>query len=70
MIIELQPERLTTPEVIESRKPYEVGAIMVKRGMRARLETGSLLTGQLFVDLDFYPKLAQVVPPIYGTLPA
>lgn len=38
---------------------------LVAQGMRARLKTGSLLTGQLYVDLDLYPD----VPPktlVYG----
>jgi paraquat-inducible protein B len=28
---------------------------LVKRGLRARLKTWSFLTGQLYIDLDFYP---------------
>ena len=38
---------------------------LVANGLRARLKTGSLLTGQLYVDLDIYPK----APPgklVYG----
>lgn len=38
---------------------------LVEQGLRARLKTGSLLTGQLYVDLDLYPD----VPPkqlVYG----
>jgi paraquat-inducible protein B len=27
----------------------------VERGLRAQLKMGSLLTGQLYVDIDFYP---------------
>ena len=31
---------------------------LVNRGLRAQLKTGSLLTGQLFVDLEFFPDAA------------
>ena len=30
-------------------------ADLVERGLRAQLRTGSLLTGQLYVALDFFP---------------
>ncbi|MGE0861365.1 MAG: MlaD family protein [Gammaproteobacteria bacterium] len=29
---------------------------LIKRGLRARLKTLSFLTGQLYIDLDFYPE--------------
>lgn len=29
--------------------------IMISRGLRAQLKTGNLLTGQLYIDFDFYP---------------
>lgn len=32
--------------------------LMVERGFRAQLKTGNLLTGQLFIDLDYYPNAA------------
>ena len=37
-------------------------AQMVTRGFRAQLRTGSLLTNQLYVNLDFFPKAAKVKP--------
>ncbi len=34
----------------------------MERGLRASLKTGNLVTGALYVDMDFYPK----APPITG----
>jgi paraquat-inducible protein B len=33
----------------------------VEHGLRAQARTGNLLTGQLYISLDFYPKAAKVV---------
>lgn len=68
VVIEIDPERLIpygAEDVIkkaleENKAAIEAGRNpliekLVERGMRARLKTGSLLTGQLYVDLDFYP---------------
>lgn len=41
---------------IDSRKLLDA---MVKNGFRAQLRSGSLLTGQMYVALDFYPEASQ-----------
>jgi len=35
---------------------------MVERGLRAQLRTGSLLTGQLYIALDFFPDAPKIKP--------
>ncbi len=53
---------------------------LVERGLRSQLETGNLLTGQLYVSLDFFPDAESFVidwnadipelPSVHGTLAA
>jgi paraquat-inducible protein B len=76
VLIDIQPERITTPQVMQSHvleDKYAIMKHMVKRGLRAQLETGSLLTGQLFVQLDFHKDLPQkelVMTGKYPEIPA
>jgi paraquat-inducible protein B len=65
VLIEIEPGRLAIvgEETTERSKALE---ILVKKGFRAQLKMGSLLTGQLYVNLDIHPD----APPqkiIYGT---
>ncbi|HSB44127.1 MAG TPA: MlaD family protein [Nitrospira sp.] len=48
---------------------------MIASGLRAQLKTGSLLTGQMFISMDFFPKAAPAKidwtknPPVFPTEP-
>lgn len=56
VLIETEPERIfnsnALPTDMDSRKFMDS---LVSKGLRAQLQTGNLLTGQLFVALDFHP---------------
>jgi paraquat-inducible protein B len=55
VLVELEPERIIEREGGAAIEPYETLARLVDKGLRARLQTGSLLTGQLFVELGMHP---------------
>ncbi len=56
VLIETEPERLTPVNMLLSEEENLAQMErLVERGLRAQLKTGNLLTGQLYVDLDFYP---------------
>jgi paraquat-inducible protein B len=65
VMIELDPQiaRTRSGEPIDLRDRATVRQL-VARGLRARLRMQSLLTGQLYVDLDFHPDK----PAIYAAL--
>jgi paraquat-inducible protein B len=56
VLIELEPERLSTGFAdLTEAEHRSINEELVARGLRAQLKTGNLLTGSLFVDLEFYP---------------
>jgi len=62
VLLELEADRLASRKMIKKWKkkklpPYSTLKKFVERGMRAQLQTGSLLTGQLFVEFAFHPNL-------------
>ena len=76
VIIETEPERFAG----ETGFPNKVSQQdfldkLVAQGLRAQLETGSLLTGALFVNLVFHPELAPAKMdweekyPVFPTIP-
>lgn len=63
--VDIYPERLGKQFADVMRKDkearnHQLFITMIKRGLRAQLRTGNLLTGQLYVALDFFPNAAPV----------
>jgi paraquat-inducible protein B len=62
VFIEIEPDRISKssadPELVDFMEKARTGKVMeilITRGMRAQLETQSLVTGQLAIALDFHP---------------
>lgn len=57
VVIEIEPERIVdrNSERKGDISPYDTLQKLIDKGMRAQLATGSLLTGQLYIQLDMHP---------------
>ncbi len=61
---------------INQAKPESMTELMVEKGLRARLQTGNLLTGQLYIAFDFVPGTPKAridrsqTPPVMPTVPS
>jgi paraquat-inducible protein B len=88
MLIDIQAKTVQIPVhiVIEPQRVKRIGTpfkdayeginALVEKGMRGQLKVGNLLTGQLYVSLDFYPDLPRATlirrkgePPEIPTVP-
>lgn len=78
VVVQLYPDRLGRKfnEQQESRyTPRQRLKYLVSRGLRAQLRSGSLLTGQVYVALDFFPNAAPAqidierTPLVFPTIP-
>jgi len=78
--IKVYPERFTSrlraPAKNRPPRNGQFVARLVERGLRAQLRTGSLITGQLYVALDFFPDVPKAkldlarTPPQLPTTPS
>ena len=73
--IEIEPQRIKFTGVDGAKdnpfegSPYVLMEKLVERGLRAQLQSGNLLTGQLLVDLGFHPTAAPAKLIRNGTYP-
>jgi paraquat-inducible protein B len=82
MLVEIRtfPERIRARSarsaIQDPRNPRLLADILVGKGLRAQLKSGNMLTGQLFVSLDFFPKAPKAkinwdaTPPKFPTIPS
>ena len=56
VLIEVEPERIGVRGDRGKLEHADVVERLVANGLRGQLKSGSLLTGQLYVDLDFHPN--------------
>jgi len=54
--VDLEPDRIKEINKQPNVSNKDMVSRLISKGLRAQLQTGSLLTGQLLVDLDFHPS--------------
>jgi paraquat-inducible protein B len=67
--IELEPERLHLSSPKDEKDAIDRWQRLLDKGFRAQLETGSLLTGKLYVKLDIFEDAPPAKLSFYGDLP-
>ncbi len=68
VLIETEPERWETFGEARMDEKSELNSLVAK-GMRVQLKTGSLLTGQLYIDIDFHPDAPEAQVKYEGQFP-
>lgn len=61
VVVEVEPDRIVIINKETNITPKENIAHLVAKGLRAQLQTGSLLTGQLYIGLDLFPQSKVVI---------
>jgi paraquat-inducible protein B len=69
VLLNIEPERIRPPTERPAADPYATLEKLVAKGMRAQLQSGNLLTGQLLVNWDFFPDSAPATIKRDGLIP-
>ncbi|MBL0713046.1 MAG: MCE family protein [Desulfosarcina sp.] len=75
VVVEIEPERIGFVTRDEMKNDGII-QVLIAKGLRAQLNTGSLLTGKLYIDMDFYPDAEPATigtadgMPVFPTVPA